>query len=154
MQASADGRVPSPSGDRNESHHSIVSELVSLIEHVQAGMQLLEAAIARETALDNQDAAGNVFVLDDVTPPLREGEHHVERLQCRPWRCPSLCAGSPGTQTSSLRFHGERSPAGSPDQSRLKCLIRFPEAVLRKLTMSIAQKVSVVFNGLLRSLAV
>ncbi|MDB5579486.1 MAG: hypothetical protein JWR80_4662 [Bradyrhizobium sp.] len=68
MQAAADGKVPSPSGDRNDSHHSIVSELVSLIEHVQAGMKLLEAAIARESAPGNQDAAGNVFVLDDVTP--------------------------------------------------------------------------------------
>lgn len=68
MQASADGRVPSPIGDRNDGHHSIVSELVSLIEHVQAGMKQLEAAIARETAAGNQDAASNVFVLDDVTP--------------------------------------------------------------------------------------
>ncbi len=68
MQAAAGGGVSSPSGDRNDGHHSIVSELVSLIEHVQASMQLLEAAIARETAPGNQDAAGNVFVLDDVTP--------------------------------------------------------------------------------------
>ena len=68
MQAAADGGVPSPSGDRNEGHHSIVSELVSLIEHVQAGMKQLEAVIARESAPGNQDAAGNVFVLDDVTP--------------------------------------------------------------------------------------
>ena len=68
MQAATDGRVPDPSGDRNHSHHSIVSELVSLIEHVQAGMKQLEAAITRESAPGNQDAAGNVFVLDDVTP--------------------------------------------------------------------------------------
>ena len=31
-------------------------------------MKLLEAAIARESAPGNQEAAGNVFVLDDVTP--------------------------------------------------------------------------------------
>ena len=48
MQAAADGGVPGPSGDRNDGHHSIVSELVSLIEHVQAGLKQLEAAIARE----------------------------------------------------------------------------------------------------------
>lgn len=68
MQAAADGGVPGPCGDRNEGHHSIVSELVLLIEHVQAGMKQLEAAIARESVPGNQDAAGNVFVLDDVTP--------------------------------------------------------------------------------------
>ena len=68
MQAATDGRVPAPSSDRNDSHHSIVSELVSLIDHVQFGMKQLEATIARESAPGNQDAAGNVFVLDDVTP--------------------------------------------------------------------------------------
>jgi len=66
MQAAADGGVPGPSGDRNDGHHSIVSELVSLIEHVQAGMKQLEAAIARESAPGDQDAAGNVSVLDEV----------------------------------------------------------------------------------------
>ena len=68
MQAATDGRIPDPSGDRNHGHHSIFSELVSLIEHGQTGIKQLEAAITRESAPGNQDAAGNVFVLDDVTP--------------------------------------------------------------------------------------
>ena len=68
MHAAAENRVPGPSGDRNDGHHSIVSELVSLVEHVQASMMLLEAAIARELAPGNQDVAGNVFVLDGITP--------------------------------------------------------------------------------------
>lgn len=67
MRAAAGGGLSSPFGDRNEGHHSIVSELVSLIEHVQASMELLEAAVAGESVPDNQEA-GNVFVLDDVTP--------------------------------------------------------------------------------------
>jgi hypothetical protein len=67
MQA-ADDRVATPSSDRNDAHCSIVSELASLIEHVQAGMKLLEAAIARELAPGDQDAVSNVFVLDDVSP--------------------------------------------------------------------------------------
>lgn len=71
MQAKND-RAATPSSDRNDAHHSIVSELASLIERVQAGMKLLEAAIARETAPGNQDAASNVFVLDDVTPRYEE----------------------------------------------------------------------------------
>ena len=68
MRAAAGSGASSQSGDRNDGHHSIVSELVSLIEHVQASMKLLEAAIAREAAPGNQEASGNVFVLDDVTP--------------------------------------------------------------------------------------
>ena len=67
MQAAAGGGTLSPF-DRNEGHHSIVSELVSLIEHVQASMELLEAVVARESVPGNQEATGNVFVLDDVTP--------------------------------------------------------------------------------------
>lgn len=46
----------------------IVTELVALIGHVQASLRLIEAAIAREAFLAEQDAAANVFVLDDVTP--------------------------------------------------------------------------------------
>ena len=68
MQAAADGGAPGPSGDRNDGYHSIVSELVSLIARVQASMKQLEAAITRESTPGSQDAAGNVFVLDDVTP--------------------------------------------------------------------------------------
>ncbi|MDO9058043.1 MAG: hypothetical protein Q7U92_03340 [Bradyrhizobium sp.] len=68
MQAAAGGGTSNPSGHRNGGHHSIVSELVSLIGHVQASMKLLEVAISGEAAPGDLDAPGNVFVLDDVTP--------------------------------------------------------------------------------------
>ena len=55
--------------DRNEAYHSVVSELVALIEHVQASLRLIEQAIARETTLGGQETSANVIVLDDVTPP-------------------------------------------------------------------------------------
>jgi hypothetical protein len=55
-------------GGRDDSYNSIVSDLVSLIAHIQASMKLIEAAIARETPLDNQEASADVVVLDDVTP--------------------------------------------------------------------------------------
>jgi hypothetical protein len=67
MQDPASGSPIDPSEDRNENYHSIVSELVSLIEHVQASTKLLESAIASEAASDGQEAA-NVVILDDVTP--------------------------------------------------------------------------------------
>lgn len=68
MQKAAGAGASIQSDVRDGGHRSIVSELVSLIEHVQASMTLLEAALARETALGNQEAAANVVVLDDVTP--------------------------------------------------------------------------------------
>ena len=68
MRTTTGSGIPSRSGDPNDGHHSIVSELVSMIEHVRASMKLLETTIARESVSGNQEAAGNVFVLDDVTP--------------------------------------------------------------------------------------
>jgi hypothetical protein len=68
MQNAAGGGTIVQSEGRNESYHLIVSELASLIEHVQAGMRLLESAIASEAAPDGQEVAADVIVLDDVTP--------------------------------------------------------------------------------------
>jgi hypothetical protein len=55
--------------DRNDAYRSVVSDVISLIEHVQASLRLIEQEIARETALGGQDTSANVVVLDDVTPP-------------------------------------------------------------------------------------
>jgi hypothetical protein len=54
--------------DRNDYYNSVVSDLVSLIERMQASMKMLEGAIARELPLGGQEAGGNVIVLDDITP--------------------------------------------------------------------------------------
>jgi hypothetical protein len=53
---------------RNDNYRLIVSDLASLIEHVQASMKLLELAIASEAPFGNQEASSNIVVLDDVTP--------------------------------------------------------------------------------------
>jgi hypothetical protein len=52
----------------HDNYSSVVSDLVSLIEHMQASMKMLEAAIARELSLGGQEAGDNVIVLDDITP--------------------------------------------------------------------------------------
>ena len=52
----------------SDPYRLIVTDLVALIGHVQASLRLIEAAIAREAFLAEQDAAANVFMLDDVTP--------------------------------------------------------------------------------------
>jgi hypothetical protein len=54
---------------RNDAYHSVVSDVISLIEHVQASLRLIEQEIAREIAASSQDTSTNVIVLDDVTPP-------------------------------------------------------------------------------------
>jgi hypothetical protein len=68
MQNSAAGDIAAQPGDGQEGYRSIVSDLVALIGHVQASLQLIETAIAREKTLGDQDASAGIIVLDDVTP--------------------------------------------------------------------------------------
>lgn len=68
MQNAAGSGTSAPSEDRNDLHRAIVSDLVSLIESVQASMKLIESAIDREAPFGNQEIGTNVVVLDDVTP--------------------------------------------------------------------------------------
>jgi hypothetical protein len=53
---------------RNDNYFSIVSDLMSLATHIQASMNMLETAIARELPAGDPDAYENIVVLDDVTP--------------------------------------------------------------------------------------
>jgi len=69
MQNAADGSIATEPEDRNDAYNSVVSGLVSLIDHVQASLTLIETAIAREISGGNQETSTNVVVLDDVTPP-------------------------------------------------------------------------------------
>ena len=61
------GSYPQPNS-RNDNYFSVVSELVSLAAHIQASMNMLEKAIARELPAGDPEAYENVIVLDDVTP--------------------------------------------------------------------------------------
>jgi hypothetical protein len=68
MQNAADGDASVRSEPQNHGYGPVVSDLPALIEHVQASMQLIEAAIAREAPPGNQEVTANVIILDDVTP--------------------------------------------------------------------------------------
>ena len=69
MQNPQGGGIAIEPADRNDAYHSVVSDLVALIEHVQASLRLVEQEIARETASGSQESSTNVIELDDVTPP-------------------------------------------------------------------------------------
>ena len=72
MANAAGGDLTVQSDPASDAYRSIVSDLTSLIGHVQASLRLIEAAIAREKLFAEQDAAANVIVLDDVTPRYSE----------------------------------------------------------------------------------
>ena len=60
------GGVPPEAADRNENYRAVVSDLASVIGHVRKSIALIESEMAGEATPD--DAAGDIVVLDDVTP--------------------------------------------------------------------------------------
>jgi hypothetical protein len=52
----------------DQTYRSVVSDLMSLMEHVQVAIRQVEQAIASEDSLSDQQAPDNVVVLDDVMP--------------------------------------------------------------------------------------
>jgi hypothetical protein len=71
MQDAANQDGLAPSNSPIDGLGSMVSEMISLIEHVQSGIAAIEAQIVREQQCSNPDDAANVIVLDDVTPRYR-----------------------------------------------------------------------------------
>jgi hypothetical protein len=54
-----------------------ISNLISLVDHVQKSLGLINSALARETGRGDIDAA-NVIVLDDVTPQYLKARHALQ----------------------------------------------------------------------------
>jgi hypothetical protein len=73
MHNAAGGGASIQADGRNDRYRSIISDLASLIEHVRASVRLIESAIASEAPLGNQEIAGNIVVLDHVTPRYGTG---------------------------------------------------------------------------------
>ena len=66
--AADDGAAPAPH-DQNAAYRAVVSDLVSLVEHVQNSLRLVERMIAwgnRRPAA--RESSANIIVLDDVSP--------------------------------------------------------------------------------------
>jgi hypothetical protein len=95
------------SDERNDSYHSIISDLVCLFEHVPASMRLMESAIGSETSSGNRETAANVVALDDVTPRYMKANAAL-----------NACNAGPGAALHYLRDtrsskHGTDAPAES-----------------------------------------
>jgi hypothetical protein len=69
QNAAGDGVAPH---DQNAASCAVVSDLVSLAEHVQKSLRLIERTIARETSPETSpgspESSTNIVVLDDVSP--------------------------------------------------------------------------------------
>jgi hypothetical protein len=67
QNAAGEGIALGPDG-QNDGYRSVVSDLVSLIEHVQASLRLIEQTMVPETAFGGPESASDIVVLDDVSP--------------------------------------------------------------------------------------
>jgi|SRR3954465_7742781 hypothetical protein len=71
QNAAGNGVAPTPH-NQNAAYRAVVSDLVSLVEHVQNSLRLIEQTIARETLPEaspgNPESSTNIIVLDDVSP--------------------------------------------------------------------------------------
>jgi hypothetical protein len=68
MQNAAGDGIEVQPDDPDDAYRSVVSDLVSLLGHVQASLKRIESAVAGETSPGNHDAGSNIIELDDVTP--------------------------------------------------------------------------------------
>lgn len=74
MQYSASAGVSVESADKaigaeapcSGEYRSLLPDLLAMIEHVQAGIQMIEQAMARQTARADTDVSGNVVAFDPV----------------------------------------------------------------------------------------
>jgi hypothetical protein len=85
------------SEDRNDSHASIVSNLVSLITRIRQTEALIESAIMRDAAVADQEIAATIAVLDDVTPGYMMARAALNSCEADLWL--ALQCWMPGRRT-------------------------------------------------------
>ena len=68
QNAAGDDDIARAPYDRHDVYRAVVSDLVSLVEHVQKSLRLIEQTIARETSPGSPESSANIIVLDDVSP--------------------------------------------------------------------------------------
>jgi hypothetical protein len=106
MQNAAGDGVAQPSLGQDGAYRAVVSDLVSLIEHIQNSLRLIERTIARETSPETSpgspESSTNVIVLDDVSPRYMKA---VATLQA--------CDINLGIALRSLLDPGDSDPCAS-----------------------------------------
>jgi hypothetical protein len=100
--------------DRDDAYRAVVSDLVSLVAHVQNSLRLIEQTIARETSAEtltetsaeasprSPESSTDIIVLDDVSPRYMKA---VAALQA--------CDVNLGIALRSLRESGDSGPCAS-----------------------------------------
>jgi hypothetical protein len=106
QNAAGDGAAQALHG-RNDAYRAVVSDLVSLVEHVQNSLRLIEQTIARETLTSaetspSSPASSTDIIVLDVSPRYMKA---VAALQA--------CDVNLGIALRSLRDSGDSGPCAS-----------------------------------------
>jgi hypothetical protein len=108
MQNPLGGGIAIEPDDRNDAYRSVVSDVISLIEHVQASLRLIEQEIARETASGSQETSSDIIELDDVTPPYVRATSALKACDA------NLAVALHSLLDSKIPEHGTRDYVWSP----------------------------------------
>ena len=107
MQNAAGDGVALAAYDQNATYRAVVSDLVSLIEHVQKSLRLIEQTIARETSPEmtpgSPESSTNIIVLDDISPRYIKADAALH-----------ACDVNLGIALRSLLDPGDSDPASLP----------------------------------------
>ena len=106
QNAAGDGVAQAPH-DQNAAYRAVVSDLVSLVEHVQNSLRLIEQTIARETSPEmtpgSPESSTNIIVLDDISPHYIKADAALQ-----------ACDVNLGIALRSLLDPGDGDPASLP----------------------------------------
>ena len=141
QNAAGDGVAQAPH-DQNAAYRAVVSDLVSLVEHVQNSLRLIEQTIARETSPETSpgspESSTNVIVLDDVSPRYMKAAAALQ-----------ACDVNLGIALRSLLDPGDSDPVPqacrrfrssgrkadtAPSRWSVRCSANFPPDFLARLT--------------------
>ena len=118
MQNAAGDGVALAAYDQNATCRAVVSDLVSLVEHVQKSLRLIEQTIARETSLETSpemtpgspESSTNIIVLDDISPRYMKADAALQACDVRLGIALRSLLDSKGS-TRGVSDYFERAPA-------------------------------------------
>jgi PAS domain-containing protein len=117
MQNAAGNGVALAAHDQNATYRAVISDLVSLVEHVQKSLRLIEQAIARETSPEmtpgGPESSTNIIVLDDISQRYMKADAAPQACdvasRCAPCSIPAIAIPVPQTVFLRRKFRFSRA---------------------------------------------